>query len=274
MTQFRPGGFSILPPVVKNLLIINGLFFLATFVCAASLELDLVEKLGLYYFGSDFFKPYQFVTHLFMHGGFWHLFSNMFALWMFGNALENVWGPKRFLTYYLITGLGAAFLHTVITSFDIISLQNAVEAFAATPTVEVFRVFVNEHVPSRFDSSFSPLLSSWQYEPNNPEIMRIAVSRCYELLELKKNIPTVGASGAVFGVLLAFGMIFPNQVIYLNFLFPIKAKYFVACYGLFELYAGIQNYEGDNVAHFAHLGGMIFGYFLIRYWNKQSNNFY
>ena len=131
--QHRLGGFNILPQVVKNLLIINGLFYLGAWMLGSSFNYDLTDKLALYYVGSEHFHPYQFISHLFMHGGFWHLFSNMFALWMFGNALENVWGAKRMLIYYIATGLGAALLHSLVTGYDVIGLQNAVDAYASSP---------------------------------------------------------------------------------------------------------------------------------------------
>ncbi len=237
--QYRPSGFSILPPVVKNLLIINGLFFLATITLS---QVDLIEMLGLHPFESRLFKPYQLVTHFFMHGGLAHIFSNMFALWMFGNALENYWGGKKFLIYYLLTGLGAAALHLGIMEFQIHRLMAEMSP---------------EDIEAVLFEGPGLLKSLQNYtDPNLAQLNQLL------------NTSTVGASGAVFGVLLAFGMTFPNTIIYVYFALPIKAKYFVMLYGAFELYAGIQNNPGDNVAHFAHLGGMIFGYFLIRYWNK------
>lgn len=245
--QYRPSGFRLLPPVVKNLLIINGLVFLATIALESQFGFDLVEYFGLRHWGSQHFKPYQFITHLFMHGGLMHLVSNMFALWMFGYALENVWGGKRFLIYYAITGLGAAVLHLAVNQYQIISLQSQM---------------TQEQIALVFNEGYGILRQNQNF-----------IDPLMGKLNLLYNIPTVGASGAVFGVLLAFGMLFPNQVIYLNFFFPIKAKYFVALYGFFELFAGIQNSEGDNIAHFAHLGGMLFGYFLIKYWNKGSRQF-
>lgn len=271
--QYRPSGFRLLPPVVKNLLIINGLVFLATWVLGSNVGFNLVEYFGLYHWGSHYFRPYQFITHLFMHGGFWHLFSNMFALWMFGNALENVWSGKKFLIYYLITGLGAAFIHTLYTSYQIISIEQAAAIYTNAPSVDALAAFTSEYVPSIYKGSFYQLIDSWN-EANSNYYAKNSISLINQLIELKKDIPTVGASGAVFGVLLAYGMLFPNQLIYLNFFFPIKAKYFVALYGCFELFAGIQNSEGDNIAHFAHLGGMLFGFFLIKYWNKNSRKFY
>ncbi|MAJ12710.1 MAG: rhomboid family intramembrane serine protease [Flavobacteriales bacterium] len=236
--MYRPGNFSELPEVVKNLLILNGLFFLAT-VSLNNLGIDLVKILGLHQFQSPDFRPHQLITHLFMHGNFTHLFFNMFALWMFGKILENVWGSKRFLIYYMITGIGAASIHLLISQYQIISISNQIPEM------------VNLAIEGRYNPSI----------PISKKLTQLIIT------------PTVGASGAVFGLLLAFGMLFPNALLYLYFAIPIKAKYFVIGYGLIELYAGISNNPADNVAHFAHLGGMIFGFFLIKYWKKDMTTF-
>jgi membrane associated rhomboid family serine protease len=236
--MYRPGNFSELPEVVKNLLILNGLFFLAT-VSLSNLGIDLVKILGLHQFQSTDFRPHQLITHLFMHGNFTHLFFNMFALWMFGKILENVWGSKRFLIYYMITGIGAASIHLLISQYQIISISNQIPEM------------VNLAIEGRYNPSI----------PISKKLTQLIIT------------PTVGASGAVFGLLLAFGMLFPNALLYLYFAIPIKAKYFVIGYGLIELYAGISNNPADNVAHFAHLGGMIFGFFLIKYWKNNMISF-
>ena len=188
---------------------------------------------------SPDFRPHQLVTHLFMHGNFTHLFFNMFALWMFGKILENVWGSKRFLIYYMITGIGAASIHLLISQYQIISISNQIPEM------------VNLAIEGRYNPSI----------PISKKLTQLIIT------------PTVGASGAVFGLLLAFGMLFPNALLYLYFAIPIKAKYFVIGYGLIELYAGISNNPADNVAHFAHLGGMIFGFFLIKYWKNDMTTF-
>tara|TARA_B100000459_G_scaffold32939_1_gene15685 strand:+ start:106 stop:816 length:711 start_codon:yes stop_codon:yes gene_type:complete len=236
--MYRPGNFNELPVVVKNLLIINGLLFLAT-ISLSNLGIDLVKILGLHQFQSTDFRPHQLITHLFMHANFTHLFFNMFALWMFGKILENIWGQKRFLIYYMITGVGAAFIHLMISQYQIISIGNEIPEL------------VNIAIEGRYSPSV----------PLSKKLTQLIIT------------PTVGASGAVFGLLLAFGMLFPNALLYLYFAIPIKAKYFVIGYGILELYAGISNNPADNVAHFAHLGGMIFGYFLIKYWKKNTTFF-
>lgn len=273
--QYRPSQFKLLPDAVKNLLIINGLFFLATYVLGEQFGISLEKELGLYYFESELFRPFQLITHLFMHGNFMHIFSNMFALWMFGSALENHWGPKRFLLFYFVTGLGAAFIHTLTTGYDLYVLRSTVEAFDNAPSLESFIRFTRENIPGDYQSPFNQLADMWERDPvAGGEYIANAKSLMDQLIAFKLNIPTVGASGAVFGVLLAFGMLFPNNLIYLYFAIPIKAKYFVIFYGLFELYNGFQNNPQDNVAHFAHLGGMLFGFVLIKYWNRNSKHFY
>lgn len=240
----RPARFNLLPEVIKNLLIINGLFFLATLMFGSVFNIDLGRTLGVYLPGSPFFEPYQLVTHMFMHGNLGHIFFNMFALWMFGYALENVWGSRRFLIYYLITGFGAAFIHLGVNYFEAINLQSQLLDYGYTLT------------------ELQNFIETGTYDSAGPDILRQYL--------MKYSIPTVGASGAVFGVLLAFGMMFPNTRIYLYFAIPVKAKYFVMVYGALELYNGILNDPASNVAHFAHLGGMLFGYLLIRYWRKKG----
>ncbi len=241
MQQFRPGGFRILPPVVKNLLIINGLFFLGTIATSSMFNLD--DYLGLHYPVSELFKPHQLVTYMFMHGGFGHIIFNMFALWMFGNALENIWGPKRFLLYYMATGIGAGVLQLLVMYIQ----ASNVEAKLDHETIAMVR-----------EQGLQIIRQGQNY--SDPFLGK---------LNAIYNSTTVGASGAVFGLLLGFGMLFPNSIIYLYFAIPIKAKYFVIGYGALELMMGFRNSPSDNVAHFAHLGGMLFGYFLIMYWKKK-----
>ena len=250
----RPLRFNLLPEVIKNLLIINGLFFVATWVVGNVFHINLTQFLGLYLPGSDNFQPYQLITHMFMHGGIAHIFFNMFALWMFGYSLENVWGPKRFLIYYMVTGLGAALLHLGVNYWEMTSIQNELIQQGASMQ-DLISLRSSGEISSSFNTVNQQLLEQYYY---------------------KFNTPTVGASGAVFGVLLAFGMMFPNQYIYVYFALPIKAKYFVAIYGALELYNGIANDPDSNIAHFAHLGGMLFGYLLITYWRRRNrgNNYY
>lgn len=223
--QYSPTGFSFLPVVVKNLLIINGILFLSDIVLVR-FGIDLSAILGLHFFMASDFQPFQLVTYMFMHGNFSHLFFNMFALWMFGNTLENIWGPKRFLLYYILCGLGAGLM------------QEGVQYIEYVTTLS-------------------------QYQNVN---MGTSVIPMAEYLNL---MTTVGASGAIYGLLLAFGMMFPNSLIYLYFVMPIKAKWFVIGYAVIELLTGLFS-SGDQVAHFAHLGGMLVGLIIILIWKKKG----
>lgn len=265
--MFNMNFANSIPPIIKNLLIINGLMFLLS-VTLQSRGISMTHLFGLFYFGSDAFRIWQPVTHLFMHANLTHLLFNMFSLWMFGKILENVWGAKRFLTYYLITGLGAAALHTLVNHISISGLEHAIEAFRNTPSPESFRTLIASNVRN-LNPSIHDFINSWQESPDSALFLSEANSMLDTYLNQVMNIPTVGASGAVFGILLAFGMLFPDARLMLLFPpIPIKAKWFVLGYGAVELYLGIMQ-PGSQVAHFAHLGGMIFGYFLIRYWRSQ-----
>lgn len=277
--QYRPTSFKVLPLVVKNLLIINGLLFLATWVFKNQFDADLTDYLGLHYFSSDLFRPYQLVTYMFMHGGIDHIFFNMFALWMFGNILENFWGSKRFLIFYMITGIGAALIFLCFQAFQYQQVHNAVAELIANPTPGNYLTLMQGHFSSFMDvpevsSQINAFANDWSAHLNEQSYLNVAVKDINQLLAIQINTPMVGASGAIFGVLLAFGMLFPNTLLYVYFLIPIKAKYFVILYGAAELFMGIQNNPGDNVAHFAHLGGMLFGFIMIKYWQKKSNRFY
>ena len=201
------------PFVVKNLIIINAIVFVVTMLA----QKFMYETFSLFYFTSPFFKPFQLITYMFMHGDFWHIFFNMFSLYMFGSVIESYWGGKKFFLYYMICGIGAGLINELVMYLQI--------AFAETPG-----------------------------------LVEAAINR----------VPTVGASGAIYGLLLAYGMMFPNNV--LQFVFPpiaMKAKWMVIIFGAIELLSGLSG-RGGNVAHFAHLGGMIFGVIMILYWKKKN----
>ena len=205
MSEFRYYRPSKFPPVVKYLVIANVLVFLAQSVLDAR-GFGLTERLALWPLGSPYFRAYQVITHLFTHGSLGHIFFNMFALWMFGRTLEDVWGPKRFLNFYLISGIGAALVHLVV--------QHLIGSYA----------------------------------------------------------PAVGASGAIMGVLVGFAYLFPNTELFILFIpFPIKAKWAVTGYVLIDLFSGVAQFSGDNVAHFAHLGGALTGFILVQIWNKTDH---
>lgn len=214
-----------MPPVVKNLIMANVIVYIITMISGNF----MYEHFSLFYFKSPFFKPFQLVTHMFMHGGFAHILFNMYALFIFGSVLERVWGSQKFLFYYFVTGIGAALIHLGVMALQLRGYEaafNAGDMLARTGIQDI-------------------LLT-----------------------------PTVGASGAIYGLLLAYGMLFPNNIMQL--IFPpvaLKAKWFVLIYGAIELMLGLSGRGGD-IAHFAHLGGMIFGFFLILYWKKNNRMYY
>ncbi|HQF50788.1 MAG TPA: rhomboid family intramembrane serine protease [Paludibacteraceae bacterium] len=246
MNQNNPSFLDTIPPVVKNLIIINALLWLATAVPLQNLGVNLKEILALHYWNADTFRPHQIVTYMFLHGGFDHLFFNMFGLFMFGRILEYTWGPKRFLIYYMVTGIGAGLIQEITWTFD-----PQITGIAA----EISRVL---------ESGAQTI----QYSDGTAHSVNEYIGMLHGLIN---NAITIGASGSIFGLLLAFGMLFPNQAIYLMFIpIPIKAKYFVIGYAVIELVLGVGNFQFDNVAHFAHLGGMLFGYFLIKQWKKGN----
>lgn len=269
MQSYRSSMFGNIPPIIKNLLIINVLIFIADYALNQA-GFDITRIMALHNVQSEYFKPFQFVTHMFMHANITHIFFNMFALFMFGRMLEMVWGAKRFLIYYFVTGIGAAVLHSLVNYLSLADLQADMIAFTNTPSPELLLSFVREYLPNAAPV-VNEFISTYSMNPNNQSYINEAIVMVNRIYEINMNVPTVGASGAVFGVLLAFGMLFPNTQLMLIFPpIPIKAKYFVIIYGAIELFAVVIPRQGDNVAHFAHLGGMIFGYFLIKYWNSKG----
>ncbi len=237
--------FRNMQPVVKNLLIINLLFFLATFVFEQQ-GISLIHLLGLYYFDSPNFEPYQLATHFFMHGGLGHIFFNMFALVVFGNMLERVWGPKRFLIFYFITALGAALLHQLVQGFEIYSASGTFFPF--------------------MDGSFEYL--------SDGSVINVGGLNGFQASVRNMAIPTVGASGAVYGLLAGVALLFPNTTVYLYFAIPVKMKWLALGLAAIAVFSGFQDRPGDSVAHFAHLGGMLVGFILIKIWQRNKTNFY
>ncbi len=234
MLRSGRGIIDGIPPVTKNIIIINVLFWLASItlpkVVANSfgVPFDLAHFLGLHYFQASAFNPVQLVTYMFMHdtSSIWHILFNMFAVWMFGQTIERTWGPKRFLIFYTVSGIGAAIVQEATWFIALGASMTEIAAYG----------------------------------------------------DQLNGLITVGASGSVFGILLAFGMLYPNAPLYMMFIpIPIKAKYMMIFYGVSELFLGVSRFTGDNIAHFAHLGGMLFGFFMIRYWkkiDKQNGRFF
>jgi membrane associated rhomboid family serine protease len=206
----------------------------------------MYENFALFYPGSPLFKPWQLLTHIFMHGGIGHLLFNMYALWLFGTALECQWGGKKFLLFYLVTGVGAALFYSFVLWLQVFQAEAQIDP-------ETLTQMKNLLDSDRIFTSTTPAMRHW-----------------YTIM----NTPMVGASGAVYGVLLGFGMLYPNTV--LRFIFPpiaLKAKWVVIGYGAIELILGLVN-SGGNIAHFAHIGGMLFGFLLLYYWKRRGKMYY
>lgn len=264
--------FFKIPPAIKNLLIINVLVFLGAWALS-SYGYNLDNNLALYYFKSPKFHAYQYITYMFMHANFFHIFFNMYALYLFGSALENVWGSKRFLIFYFVTGVGAALFYTFVNYLEFKPMINDAHAFMNTPSPELLRAFIQHYVtaPNREVYDF---INHWSEVPQDTQYINTAVDMVNNHIRDLYNTPTVGASGAVFGVLLGFGMLFPNtQLMLLIPPIPIKAKYIVMIYGGIELYLAISQ-PGSSIAHVAHLGGMLFGFIMIKMWQKDRQHFY
>ena len=231
----------------------------------------MLDLMALHYPASPLFKPLQIATHFFMHGGLEHIFFNMFALVMFGSALETRWGPRRFLFFYFVCAIGAAVIHMGYTWYEMQQLDELLVSFKNSPDVATFRQFIDASGFSEFPAVKD--LSNRVSRGLTPELIGEAARGMQELYEAKRDIPVVGASGAIYGLLLGFGMLFPNAELMLIFLpIPIKAKYFIPLLMIGELYLGVNQFSWDNIAHFAHLGGAVTGFFLILYWRRFGSN--
>ena len=219
-----------LPPVIKNIMILNGLVFLAQLTFQQQHSFWLEAHFALFDLHSVYFRPHQIITHMFMHGDFWHLFFNMLVLWMFGARLENAWGSKRFLLFYVVCGIGAAMLHMGVVYFQMEPLWEELQTL-------------------------------------NPIMDGERMTEIYTTF----NIRTVGASGAIYGCLAAFGYLFPNTELYIYGIMPIRAKFLVGGLIVIQLWMGMQGSAGrGGIAHWAHLGGALVGFLLVAYWNKSN----
>ena len=255
--------FSNITPVVRNLLIINVVITLIQEI----LHINFAALGGLRYIHAETFLPFQFFTYMFIHGGFMHLFGNMLALFIFGPWLERVWGSRRFFAFYMITGVGAGLIWFGINFWETHGVERDAQAYFSNPNPELFNSFIVKH--AHLTDAVDHFIDEFAQHPEKESYKEESASMIREYYYKIANTPMVGASGAIFGLLMAFGLIFPNTVLMLLFPpIPIKAKYFVLLYGLYELYATIQNSPTDNVAHFAHLGGMLFAFILVKRWAK------
>ncbi|UXP32393.1 rhomboid family intramembrane serine protease [Reichenbachiella agarivorans] len=260
-----------LTPMVKNILIIN----IGIFLIGSLLKLDLSHLFGVHYIFSSGFFIFQYVTYMWLHASFMHVLSNMFAVLIFGPMLERVWGSKKFLIFYLITGIGAGLLYGVADTIEKNNLSNAKEQFVDNPNPEDFYIYIHNYNRGYDMVKLGDFADQYYEHADDLSYTSQAVSIVNRMYEDMVNIPMVGASGAVFGILMAFGMLFPNtQLILLFPPIPIKAKYLVFFYGAYELYSEINRSGTDNVAHLAHLSGMLIAFVLLKYWARNGRDFY
>jgi membrane associated rhomboid family serine protease len=240
-----------IPQVTKNILILNIMFFVATYILKTQ-GIDLISQFGAHYVNSTLFQPFQIITHFFMHGNFFHIFFNMWLFIMLGAYLEKIWGPKRFFIFYIATALGAFGLYNIIGVYELENLKNQLinEGFNLT--------------------ELNYMIQNGEYNQVNFESNKV-----YHDYVVNSYTPMVGASGAVFGILAAFAILFPNTEFMIYFMFPIKAKFLVGGYFLYEIYQAYQNNAGDSTAHLAHVGGAIVGGIIVLIWRKtDKSNFW
>jgi membrane associated rhomboid family serine protease len=276
MSFFDSGRGVSIPPVVKNIIIINVLLFLATEISMSFYHTDFMYRhLALFSFKSPLFEPHQLITHMFMHANLGHIFFNMFGVFMFGRILEQIWGSKKMLIFYTVTGLGAAFIHLTVNYIQMDHLLNMATAFNNTPSYQLFNDIVNKYSVGGMDNNITNFMQQWFFKPDDPSFVPLAKGYIQDIIGNNLMVPTIGASGAVFGLLIAFAMMFPDVELMLIFLpIPIKAKYFVPFYAFVELVFGVAGFRWDNVAHFAHLGGALFGFLLVLYWKRKQFKIY
>lgn len=272
-------GFRDVPVVVKNIIIINVIMVVLQLVLFP-MGIDLQNYLALHYFTAQHFHWWQFITHMFMHGSPYpsalgetvaHIFFNMFGLYMFGSVIENRLGSQRFLIFYLICGVGAGLCYLGVNSLEYASLAKEIMRFQEHPTISAFSDFIQAHnLPANAD-----FIAQWSADPHNTEFANAANRGLNTWMMEVQDSPMVGASGAVFGILFAFAYLYPDVELYIMFIpVPVKAKWAVAGYAAIELFSGIGRFKGDNIAHFAHLGGMLFAFILLRLWVRRRNNYY
>lgn len=248
---------SSIPQVTKNILLLNVMFYVVTEVLELQ-GINLRGTLGAHYVNSPLFQPYQIVTHFFMHGDFFHIFFNMWLFIMLGGFLERLWGPKRFFIFYIASAMGAFALYNALGVYQLIELSNII---GSKVNMDEFNLIISQS--EGLDELNSNLAQFFQNVPNiNIEAVREYISLSYT--------PMVGASGAIFGVMAAFAVLFPNTEFMLYFAIPVKAKYLVGAYFLIEVYQAFQNQANDPVAHLAHIGGAIVGVILVLIWRKQD----
>lgn len=256
-------------PVVKFLLIVNLAVFGAQIIFS---DVDLVDIFGLRNIFAEKFEPYQILTHMFVHSNrsVMHIVANMFALFMFGPMTEAVLGAKKFIILYFVSALGAAALYSGVQMIEIQQLEQAVALYANAPTPENFAAFMHRFAPAIYEN-IGEFINLFSKDPENPQHIKESISFVQMYYFGVSNTPMVGASGAIFGVLMMFALLFPNVELMLIFPpIPMKAKYMVLLAMAYELYSVINVAPDDNVAHFAHIGGAFFGFFFFKYWNAKK----
>jgi membrane associated rhomboid family serine protease len=258
-----------LTPIIRALMVINVIVFIVQSI-NPQYDRMIVSLFGLHYFSSEQFNPIQLVTYMFVHGGIGHLFNNMLGLFFLGPILEMFWGQKRFTIFYFVTGIGAGLLYMGLKYYDFSTLEAATNAYIQNPNLTQFEGLLQKFYSEGIPSNVYSLL-----ENTSNVTLKESVFVVEESLKSVLNTPMIGASGAVFGIMAGFALLFPNTELMLLFIpFPIKAKYLVTFYALYEIYAGLHKMPGDNVAHFAHIGGMIFAFILIKMWGNKRDTFY
>ncbi|RZL11030.1 MAG: rhomboid family intramembrane serine protease [Hymenobacter sp.] len=262
-----------LTPTVRNLLLAN----IAVYLLQVNVRLDpSITQLGsLYPLGSPYFRVWQFFTYMFMHGSWSHLFSNMFGLLVFGPMLEQRWGGQRFLAFWLMCGVGAGLLYNGVRTFEVHKLEVAYHEVISAPTAGDYNQFME--VSGLKQPADEAAAAAFERNPNDVQLKQAIVQHIKEIYEAIHDSPygMLGASGALFGVMFAFAYLFPNTELFLLFIpFPIKAKYLVFFYALYELYSGVHRVPGDNVAHYAHISGMLVAFIILKFWESGRSRFY
>lgn len=257
--------FGNIQPVTKNLLILNILMFLLDVFFESQQGINLGDYLGGHYFGTPLFQPYQMVTHFFMHGGWLHIFMNMYILVMFGSFLEGLWGPKRFFYVYVASALGAYLLYSGVGAFQVMEIKKMIGNENVIAGINgIMREYGRSEAAA---DEINRFMSLQQVSPDQIAAVQAYIS--------KSVVSMVGASGAIFGLLAAFAILFPNTELQLLFPpIPIKAKYLIGGYFVLELYLSFQDNKGDHVAHLAHVGGAVVGAIMVLIWRRTGKNFY
>lgn len=251
-----------IPQVTKNLLILNVLVFILTLILGSK-GVDLNQILSTHAIGSPLFQPYQVVTHMFAHAGFFHILMNMWLFVMLGGYLERLWGPKRFFIFFLLCGFGAFLLQNAISVYQLFDLKAKIAASGIDVSTINYYITHSSSIPESLS------------EIDNIGNINESQARLIIDYVMQSNSSMLGASGAVFGVLAAFAILFPNQEFMLYFAIPVKAKFLVGAYFIYEVYQAFQNNPNDQVAHLAHVGGAIVGAIIVLYWRKKDRaNFY